>query len=150
MVFTTYCLFIDLEKSWAGTRKKEPFDFPVYVSSNAHAQSPIWATDSFFAWSFLKVSTISLRTAKALARLRLRAGSPEPLMVAYVVNSFSHVLTKVRFTILKWWLNAGRVRRHFGFNLQYVLRYKMAPDLPKHCDTFNPYHTFLKIWTMNS
>ena len=28
----------------AGTRKKGPFGFPVCGSSNAHAQSPVWAT----------------------------------------------------------------------------------------------------------
>ena len=35
----------------------------------------------------LKLPTSCLRTAKALARLRLCAGSPEPLLVAYVINT---------------------------------------------------------------
>ena len=41
----------------------------------------------FFALSFLKVSTICLRTAKAQASLRLCAGSPEPSLVAYVTST---------------------------------------------------------------
>ena len=47
-----------------------------------------------FAWSFFKVSTTCLRTAKALARLRLCAVSPKPLLVAYVKRT-------VFFTSLK-------------------------------------------------
>ena len=35
-----------------------------------------------------KVSITCLRATKALARLRLCAGSPEPLLVAYVISTF--------------------------------------------------------------
>ena len=73
---------------WGGTRAQWPYGFPVCGFSNAHAQSSIWATDiCIFAESFLKVSK-RLRTAKALARLCLCAGSPEPLLVACVISTF--------------------------------------------------------------
>ena len=45
-----------------------------------------WET-CVFAWSFLKVLITCLRTAKALARLRLCAVSPEPLLVAFVMST---------------------------------------------------------------
>ena len=41
---------------------------------------------AFFPLSFLMVYAARLRTAKALARLRLCAGSPEPLLVANVIS----------------------------------------------------------------
>ena len=64
------------------------FCFFFFLDSNAHAQSPIGATDvQFFALSFLKDPTTRLRTAKALARLRLCAVSPEPLLIAYMINT---------------------------------------------------------------
>ena len=47
-----------------------------------------------FSCSFLKVPTTFLRTAKALARLRLCAGSPEPLLVAYVISTFVSIMTR--------------------------------------------------------
>ena len=73
---------------WAGTRKKGPYDFPVFGSSNAHAQFPIWTTDRrCFAWSFLTVSTSLLRTTKALAGLRVCAGSPEHLLAVYMIST---------------------------------------------------------------
>ena len=53
------------------------YAFVVPYLGNKHA---------FFAWSFLNVSTTCQRTAKALARLRLCAGSPEPLLVASVIS----------------------------------------------------------------
>ena len=40
-----------------------------------------------FAWLFFKVYTTCLPTAKALARLRLCAGSAEPLLVAHVMST---------------------------------------------------------------
>ena len=67
-----------------------------WVASNAHAQSPIWATDKRFCLGFLKVSNILLRTAKALARLRLSADSPEPSLVAYVITLYSFGLFTFR------------------------------------------------------
>ena len=39
-----------------------------------------------FAQRLCKASTTCLRMAKSLARLRLCAVSPEPLLVAYVIN----------------------------------------------------------------
>ena len=48
-----------------------------------------------FAWSFLKIPTTCLRTAKPLARLRLCTGSPEPLLVAHVISTFSQVLANI-------------------------------------------------------
>ena len=68
--------------------KKGPYSFLVCSSSNAHVQPPIWAPDMrCFAWGFLKVSTTCLWTAKALARLRLCAGSPELVLIAYVISA---------------------------------------------------------------
>ena len=55
-------------------------------SSNGHVKSLIWATDTIitlFTQSFLS----SLQTTKALARLQLCAGSPEPLLVACMVST---------------------------------------------------------------
>ena len=40
-----------------------------------------------FAQNFLKVSTTRLRIGKALVRLRLCAGSPDPLLVGYVIST---------------------------------------------------------------
>ena len=71
------------------------FFFLVYGSSNAYAQSPIGPSDVCFACSLIKVSTAFLRTSKALVRLRLCAGLPEPFLVAY-----SHVLTQIRKDIM--------------------------------------------------
>ena len=48
---------------------------------------PVGLQKCFFAWSFLQVSTKCLQTATALARLRLCAGSPEPLLVACVIST---------------------------------------------------------------
>ena len=41
----------------------------------------------FFDWSCLKVPSTCLQAAKALAGLRLCAGSPEHLLVAYVIST---------------------------------------------------------------
>ena len=52
-------------------------------------RSPLFRLQTWVLfWSFHKASTTCLRTAKALARLRLCAGSPEPLLVTYVINTF--------------------------------------------------------------
>ena len=90
-----------LSKTKKSARKKGHYSFLVCGSSNAHEQSSIWVTDMsfccclfFFAISFLKSSTTCLQTAKALARLRLCAVSPEPLLVAYVISTFSHALAQ--------------------------------------------------------
>ena len=61
------------------------FFFSVCGPSNAHAQSPIFR-HAFSFWSILIVSTTCMRTAKALARLRLCAGSPELLLVANMLS----------------------------------------------------------------
>ena len=41
-----------------------------------------------FAWSFLHIPMLYEWTAKALARLRKCAGSPEPSLVTYVISTF--------------------------------------------------------------
>ena len=46
-----------------------------------------WLLTCVFALSFLKAPATCLRTAKALARLRLCAVSPDPLLVAYVIST---------------------------------------------------------------
>ena len=88
---------IDMTYFWASTRKKGIYGFAVYDYSNPHEQSSIWVTNMcfffvvfflfFFCLKIPKVSTTCLRTAKALARLRLCAGSPEPLLVADVIST---------------------------------------------------------------
>ena len=40
-----------------------------------------------FVWGFLKVPTTCLRIAKDLAKLRLCAASPEPMLIAYVISN---------------------------------------------------------------
>ena len=52
------------------------------------------AVNSFFKhtctaiqWGFIYCHTLSVRTAKALARLRECAGSPEPSLVSYVIST---------------------------------------------------------------
>ena len=51
-------------------------------------RSPLFRLQAcVFTWSFFKVSIRSLRTVKALARLRLCAGSPEPLLVANMIST---------------------------------------------------------------
>ena len=76
-----------LVKKWAGIRKKGLYGGLWFFECVYHAQSPIWARHAFFARSFLKVSPTHLRTAKALVRLRLWAGSLEPLLVSYVIST---------------------------------------------------------------
>ena len=51
--------------------------------------SPLFGLQNafIFAWSFLKVSTTCLRTAKTLVRLRFCAGSHEPPLVVYVMST---------------------------------------------------------------
>ena len=64
-----------------------------FVVLQLHMRSPLFGLQTrfffffFFAWSFLKVSTTCLRTAKALASLRLCASSPEPVLFAYVIST---------------------------------------------------------------
>ena len=51
-------------------------------------RSPLnWLDILLFVWSFLMENTIFLRTIKALARLRLCAVSPEPLLVALMISA---------------------------------------------------------------
>ena len=48
-------------------------------------------------WSdSLSTSILCVRTAKAVARLRIRAGLPEPSLVAYVISTISHELAQLR------------------------------------------------------
>ena len=58
-----------------------------FVILQMHMSSPlVRLLTCKFVWSFLKVTTTCLRTAKAFPRLRFRAGSPELLLVAYVIS----------------------------------------------------------------
>ena len=59
----------------AGTRKRGPF--PVWGSSVAHAQSPIWATD---------MHVLSEASSSSIVHV-LCAGSPEPLLSAYMIST---------------------------------------------------------------
>ena len=60
-----------------------------FVVPQMRMRSPLFGVQTcIFASSFHKVSTTCLRTAKAQARLHLCAGSPEPLLVAYVISTF--------------------------------------------------------------
>ena len=63
-------------------KKKVPYGFPICV---LQMHMPRFLSESF-AWSCLKVSTTCVQSAKALVRLRLCAGSPEPLVVAYAIS----------------------------------------------------------------
>ena len=60
--------------------------------STAHAQSSVWAIDMHFLPEASSRSLQCVQTAKALARLRLCAVSPEPLLVAYMISTLSHAL----------------------------------------------------------
>ena len=48
---------------------------------------PVWLDVWFLVGSFVYIHTSCVRTAKALARLRACAGSPEPSLVAYVIST---------------------------------------------------------------
>ena len=62
-----------------------------------HMRSPLLGyTYAAFAWSFLRVSATCLRRAKPLARLRLCAGSPEPLQVAHVMSTLFSYAGSIR------------------------------------------------------
>ena len=67
--------------------KKGPYGFSVCGSSNPHAQSPIWATDMRCLLEASSKSSLDLRIAKTLARLRLCAGLSETVLVAYVIRT---------------------------------------------------------------
>ena len=70
-----------------GTEKRD-LTFFRFVVLQIRMHSPLFGLQTcVFAGSFLKISTSLLRTAKALARLRLCAGSPEPLLVAFVIST---------------------------------------------------------------
>ena len=56
-----------------------------FVGRLCNRKLPYWGDkQAYFAWTF-SVSTTYQRAAKALARLRLCVGTPEPLLVAYVI-----------------------------------------------------------------
>ena len=59
---------------------------PWTQSSNAHAQPSSGAKCLIFGRTLRLLPYLSVRTAKALARLRRCAGSPEPSLVAYVIS----------------------------------------------------------------
>ena len=65
-----------------------------FVVLRMRMRSPLFGlrTCGVLAWSFLRVSSTCLRTAMALARLRLCAGSSEPLLVAI---PFSDILAQI-------------------------------------------------------
>ena len=53
-----------------------------------HMRSPLFGLEtSFFAGSFFKMSAKCLQIVKALARLCLYTGLPEPLLVAYMIST---------------------------------------------------------------
>ena len=71
--------------------KKGPYGFPFLWFFNC-ACAVLYLSyitryrHTFFAWSF-KASTTRLRTAKALSRLRLCAGSLESLLIAFLMST---------------------------------------------------------------
>ena len=84
--------------------KRELMGFFVCCSSNAHVQPPVWATDTcLFAWSFLKVSTTCLWTAKALVRPMHRLA--RAFAGHYVITTLSCAGSFVHFSH-KWAANA--------------------------------------------
>ena len=66
----------------------------------------------FFVRSFVYCHTSCVRTAKALARLRGCTGSPEPLLIAYVIN-----------TIISW---AG------SYRTQTLFQFSASPSSIRH------------------
>ena len=69
----------------------------------------------FLVRPFIYFHTSCVRTAKALARLRRCAGSPEPLLVTYVIS-----------TIISWdgWIIL--IFEQYGCTIQYVICPKYA------------------------
>ena len=59
--------------------------FPICGSSRA--QSPIWATDICFYLKLPQDLYYTSANSKALVKLHLCAGSPEPLLAAYVIST---------------------------------------------------------------
>ena len=63
---------------------------------------------------FIYFHTLCVRTAKALARLRECAGSPEPSLVAYAIHT---IISGSKFKQFCMYLNIIRIR-----NLQYTVK----------------------------
>ena len=75
------------ETKWASSWDYGTFRPPETHSSNAHAQPSSGARSLIFGQPFVYVHSSCVRTAKALARLRGCAGSPESSLVAYAIST---------------------------------------------------------------
>ena len=76
-----------INQNWASSWDYGTFRYHWTHSLNAHAQPSGWARCLIFVGPFVYFHTSCVRTAKALARLRGCAGSPEPSLVAYVIST---------------------------------------------------------------
>ena len=87
----------------------------------------------FFVLGFLKDSTTEMRTAKALARLRLCAGSPEPLLVAFVISTLVTGEKNSNHQCRDRGSNPGRLRDR-------RTRYRVAIKAGLYCKAVQVYH----------
>ena len=112
----------------ASTWKKRPYSFPVCGSSNTHAQSPIGATVMRFCLKLPQGPYYMSANSKGSG-----TGSPESLLVAYVISTF-----------LMCWLNCWRTsgfpskKKYYWFSVKLLgkkhLQHQQLQDL---------YHVFI-------
>ena len=112
------------------------FVFCKFILQIRMCSHPVRLDVWFLVWPFVYFQTSSVRTAKALARLRGCAGSPEPSLVAYAIS-----------TIISW---AGSfvIQIQVSQGLVHMMTLKTGSKSSKCNKVFaHPYYKIHQIWS---